>query len=134
MIMNFYIVFTKNRKKFDKYVKVNKVKNKTIIDIKQQLEEYNIINYNEYKEYFNLLIYTKINQTLMKKKDVYYLPNFSNKQMVVEDIFKIKKILENNVNFNILLFFDEFKDDDVVYQSILENMSIFNASQILKSY
>jgi len=127
-------VFTKNRKKFDKYVKVNKVKNKTIIDIKQQLEEYNIINYNEYKEYFNLLIYTKINQTLMKKKDVYYLPNFSNKQMVVEDIFKIKKILENNVNFNILLFFDEFKDDDVVYQSILENMSIFNASQILKSY
>mgnify|MGYP000868653215 CR=1 FL=1 len=132
--MNFYIVFTKNRKKFDKYVKVNKVKNKTIIDIKQQLEEYNIINYNEYKEYFNLLIYTKINQTLMKKKDVYYLPNFSNKQMVVEDIFKIKKILENNVNFNILLFFDEFKDDDVVYQSILENMSIFNASQILKSY
>lgn len=134
MIMNFYIVFTKNRKKFDKYVKVNKVKNKTIIDIKQQLEEYNIINYNEYKEYFNLLIYTKINQTLMKKKDVYYLPNFSNKQMVIEDIFKIKKILENNVNFNILLFFDEFKDDDVVYQSILENMSIFNASQILKSY
>lgn len=132
--MNFYIVFTKNRKKFDKYVKVNKIKNKTIIDIKQQLEEYNIINYNEYKEYFNLLIYTKINQTLMKKKDVYYLPNFSNKQMVVEDIFKIKKILENNVNFNILLFFDEFKDDDVVYQSILENMSIFNASQILKSY
>lgn len=132
--MNFYIVFTKNRKKFDKYVKVNKVKNKTIIDIKQQLDEYDIMNYNEYKEYFNLIIYTKINQTLLKKKDVYYLPNFSNKQLVIEDIFKIKKILENNVNFNILLFFDEFKDDDVVYQSILENMSIFNASQILKSY
>lgn len=132
--MNFYIVFTKNRKKFDKYVKVNKIKNKTIIDIKQQLEEYNIINYNEYKEYFNLLIYTKINQTLMKKKDVYYLPNFCNKQMIVEDIFKIKKILDGNVNFNILLFFDEFKDDDIVYQSILENMNIFNASQILKSY
>ena len=50
--MNFYIVFTKNRKKFDKYVKVNKIKNKTIIDIKQQLEECNINNsYIEYKEY-----------------------------------------------------------------------------------
>lgn len=133
--MNFYIVFTKNRKKFDKYVKVNKIKNKSIIDIKQQLDEYNInSSYNDYKEYFNLLVYTKINQSFMKKKDVYYLPNFSNKDIVVEDIFKIKKILNSNVNFNILLFFDEFKDDDSVYQSILSNMSIFNASQILKSY
>ena len=133
--MNFYIVFTKNRKKFDKYVKVNKIKNKIIIDIKQQLDEYNINNsYSEYKEYFNLLIYTKINQSLIKKKDIYYLPNFSNKNIVIEDIFKIKKILNNNVNFNILLFFDEFKDNEIVYQSILSNMSIFNASQILKSY
>ena len=60
--------------------------------------------------------------------------NFSNKNIVIEDIFKIKKILNNNVNFNILLFFDEFKDNEIVYQSILSNMSIFNASQILKSY
>jgi len=133
--MNFYIVFTKNRKKFDKYVKVNKIKNKVIIDIKQQLDEYCINNsYVEYKEYFNLLIYTKITQSIGKKKDVYYLPNFSNKDMVVEDIFKIKKILNETSNFNILLFFDEFKDDDSVYQSILSNMNIFNASQILKSY
>ena len=31
--MNFYLVLSKNRKKFDKYVKVNRVKNKIIIDI-----------------------------------------------------------------------------------------------------
>lgn len=133
--MNFYLVFTKNRKKFDKYVKVNKVKNKIIIDIKQQLDEYDIYNsYTDYKEYFNLIIYTKILQSFIKKKDVYYLPNFSNKNMNIEDIFKIKKILDNKVQFNILLFFDEFKDDDDVYQSILSNMNIFDASQILKSY
>lgn len=103
--MNFYIVFTKNRKKFDKYVKVNKVKNKIIIDIKQQLDECNINNsYLEYKEYFNLLIYTKITQSILKKKDIYYLPNFSNKDIIIEDLFKIKKILNDNVNFNILLF------------------------------
>ena len=81
-----------------------------------------------------LLIYTKITQSMGKKKDVYYLPNFANKDMIVEDIFKIKKILNDGSNFNILLFFDEFKDDDSVYQSILSNMNIFNASQILKSY
>jgi hypothetical protein len=77
--MNFYLVFTKSRKRFDKYVKVNRIKNKVIIDIKQQLEEYDI-SYVDYKEYFNLIIYTKIKHSLSKKKDIYYIPNFSNKE------------------------------------------------------
>ena len=131
--MNFYLVFTKSRKRFDKYVKVNRIKNKVIIDIKQQLEEYDI-SYPEYKEYFNLLIYTKIKHSLLKKKDIYYIPNFSNKSIDIEEVFKIKKILESNASFNILLFFDEFKDNEEVNQSILSNMNIFDASQILKSY
>ena len=131
--MNFYLVFTKNRKRFDKYVKVNRIKNKVIIDIRQQLDEYGV-TYPEYKEYFNLLIYTKITHSLNKKKDIYYIPNFSNKNMDVEEIFKIKNLLDDKTNFNILLFFDEFKDNEDVNQSILSNMNIFNASQILKSY
>ncbi len=131
--MNFYLVFTKSRKRFDKYVKVNRIKNKVIIDIKQQLEEYDI-SYPEYKEYFNLLIYTKIKHSLLKKKDIYYIPNFSNKALDIEEVFKIKKILEGKANFNILLFFDEFKDNEEINQSILSNMNIFDASQILKSY
>jgi len=132
--MNFYLVFTKNRKKFDKYVKVNKIRNKIIIDIKQQLDEFDISSYECFKEYFNLLIYNKITQSFVKKRDVYYLPNFSNKKLEVDEIFKIKKILDKNIKFNILIFFDEFKNDDDVYQSILSNMDIFDASQILKSY
>lgn len=131
--MNFYLVFTKSRKRFDKYVKVNRIKNKVIIDIKQQLEEYDI-SYPEYKEYFNLLIYTKITHSIHKKKDIYYLPNFCNKALDVEEIFKIKKILDGQSNFNILLFYDEFKDNDEINQSILSNMNLFDASQILKSY
>lgn len=131
--MNFYLVFTKSRKRFDKYVKVNRIKNKVIIDIKQQLDEYEI-SYDEYKEYFNLLIYHKITQSITKNKDVYYIPNFSNKNIKIEEVFKIKKILNDNVKFNILIFFDEFKDNDEINQSILSNMNIFDASQILKSY
>jgi hypothetical protein len=131
--MNFYLVFTKSRKRFDKYVKVNRIKNKVIIDIKQQLDEYDI-SYPEYKEYFNLLIYTKITHSLHKKKDIYYIPNFSNNSLDIEEVFKIKKLLEGNTNFNILLFFDEFKDNEEINQSILSNMNIFDASQILKSY
>lgn len=133
--MNFYLVFTKNRKRFDKYVKVNRIKNKIIIDINQQLEEYDISKcYLEYKEYFNLLIYTKITQSLVKGKDIYYIPNFSSDNLNIEEVFKMKKILSSETKFNILLFYDEFKNDDYINQSILSNMNIFNASQILKSY
>ncbi|MDY0268778.1 hypothetical protein [Trichloromonas sp.] len=133
--MNFYLVFTKSKKKFDKYVKVNKIRNKVIIDIKQQLEEYDIHNnYDIYKSYFNLLIYNKIVQSFSKNRDIYYIPNFSNKKLDVNDIFKIKKVLDSNIKFNILIFFDEFKNDEDIYQSILSNMNIFDASQILKSY
>ena len=37
--MNFYLVFTKNRKRFDKYVKVNRIKNKIIIGRKAKIHE-----------------------------------------------------------------------------------------------
>ena len=133
--MDFYLVFTKNRKRFDKYVKVNKIKNKVIIDIKSLLDEYDVEDYEKYKDYFNLIIYTRITHSLEKKKDIYYLPNFSNKNFDIEEIFKIKKLLNSNkTKFNILIFYDEFKDNDYINQSILENMNIFDASQILKSY
>lgn len=131
--MNFYLVFSKSRKKFDKYVKVNKIKNKVIIDIEQKLEEYEI-SYPEYKEYFNLLIFTKINHSISKMKDVYYIPNFSNKDLDIEIVFGIKKLLDPETKFNILLFFDEFKDDENINKAILSNMNLFDASQILKSY
>lgn len=132
--MDFYLVFTKNRKRFDKYIKVNKIKNKVIVDIKYLLDDYDIDNYIKYKDYFNLIIYTRITHSLQKKKDIYYIPNFSNKDFDIKEVFKIKKILNNKINFNILIFYDEFKDDDYINQSILENMNIFDASQILKSY
>jgi len=133
--MDFYLVFTKNRKRFDKYIKVNKIKNKVIIDIKFLLDDYEVDDYETYREYFNLIIYTRIKHSMDKNKDVYYIPNFSNKDFDIEEVFKIKKILSsNNMNFNILIFYDEFKDNDYINQSILENMNIFDASQILKSY
>lgn len=131
--MNFYIVFTKSRKRFDKYVKVNKIKNKVIIDIKSLLDEYDIDNYTDYKHYFNLIVYTKITHSLDKNKDVYYMPNFSNKNFDITEIFKIKDILKDT-KFNVLIFYDEFKDDNNINNSIIENMDIFDASQILKSY
>ncbi len=83
--MNFHIVFTKNRKRFDKFSKINKIRNKVIVDIKSMLTEYDV-EYDKYKEYFNILVYTRIQQSLNKGKDIYYIPNFSNKDAALVEI------------------------------------------------
>jgi len=131
--MDFYVVFCKNRKKFDKYVKVNRIKNKVIIDIKDQLEDIQIKDRVKYKDYFNLLIYTKIIQSMKKNKDIYYLPNFHDKTLQINDIIDLKKYTKNS-NFNILMFFDDFDHDDIVFKEIINYLDIFESSQIIKDY
>ena len=44
--MQFFCVFVRTKKKFDKYIKVNAIKNKYIIDIKKIIDEEEIIDYN----------------------------------------------------------------------------------------
>lgn len=134
--MEFYIVFVKNRKKLDKYIKINKIRNKTIIDIRQQLDDHGLDDTTEWREYFNLIIYTKITQTLKKNKDVYYIPNINKiHSLDIDDIFQIKENLNTgNLNFNLLFFFEDFKDNKQLYENILLNISLFDAIQIIKDY
>jgi translation initiation factor 1 (eIF-1/SUI1) len=135
-IMNFFMVFCKSRKKFDKYIKINRVRNKVIIDIKDQIEqEFKGGNYEKFRDHFNLIIYTKITQSLRKGKDIYYIPNFTNKEINIKEIFKIKEMFSAfDLKFNILLFYDEFKDDEVILNDVIENLGFFDSSQIIKDY
>ena len=133
--MEFYIVFVKNRKKLDKYIKINKVRNKTIIDIKQQLDDHGLDDVSEWREYFNLIIYTKITQTIRKNKDVYYIPNLCKlNSLEIDDIFQIKDNLVGKINFNLLFFFEDFKDNQKMYENLLSNISLFDAIQIIRDY
>jgi len=133
--MEFYIVFVKNRKKLDKYIKINKVRNKTIIDIKQQLDDHGLEDVTEWREYFNLIIYTKITQTIRKNKDVYYIPNLNKiNTLEIDDIFQIKENLIGKINFNLLFFFEDFKDNQKMYENLLSNISLFDAIQIIRDY
>lgn len=133
--MEFYIVFVKNRKKLDKYIKINRIRNKTIIDIKQQLEDYVLDDGTEWRDYFNLIIYSKISQTIRKNKDVYYIPNLNKiATLEIDDIFQIKENLTGKVNFNLLFFFEDFKDNQKLYENILSNISLFDAIQIIRDY
>ena len=128
-------MFVKNRKKLDKYIKVNKVRNKTIIDIKQQLDDHGLEDVTEWREYFNLIIYTKITQTIRKNKDVYYIPNLCKiSNLEIDDIFQIKENLTGKINFNLLFFFEDFKDNQKMYENLLSNISLFDAIQIIRDY
>ena len=131
--MNFSIVFCKNRKKFDKYVKINKIKNKTIVDIKQIIEEENL-DLQRYQEYFNLLVYTRITHTLKKNKDVYYIPNF-HRDLEVGTLKKFKEIFQEfGITFNSLIFYQEFADQPELQEDILNQMAYFDSSQIVEDF
>jgi len=131
--MNFYITMCKTRRKFDKYIKINRVRNKVIVDINELINEYEI-DIDKHRDYFNLMVYTRINHSLKKGKDIYYIPDFKTKDISVKELFKLKEILEFEINFNILLFYEEFMDNDVVLNDVFENMSKFTTSQIIKDY
>jgi len=129
--MNFFCVYVKTRKKMDKYIKVNKVKNKYIIDIKKIIEEEELINLED-KTYFKIIVFNKIQQAIIKNKDIYYIPDFEN-DFSIDKLLNLKKILGEN-NFNILVFYNEFRKNPDLIDQVFNNLSKFSNSQIIRDY
>lgn len=130
--MQFFCVYVKTRKKLDKYIKVNKIRNKYIIDIKKILEEEEI-NFEEQKTYLKIIIFQKIQQAIEKNKDVYYIPDFDS-MFSIEKLLNIKKILGGDNNFNILVFYNDFRKEVSLIDDVFDNLTKFNASQIIRDY
>ena len=130
--MQFFCVYVKTRKKLDKYIKVNKIRNKYIIDIKKILEEEEI-NFEEQKTYLKIIIFQKIQQAIEKNKDVYYVPDFDS-MFSIEKLLNIKKILGGENNFNILVFYNDFRKEVSLIDDVFDNLTKFNASQIIRDY
>lgn len=129
--MNFFCVYVKTRKKMDKYIKVNKVKNKYIIDIKKIIEEEEL-SHSEDKTYLKIIIFNKIQQAIDKKKDIYYIPDFEN-EFSIEKLLNLKKILGDN-SFNVLIFYNEFRKNPEIIDDVFSNLSKFTNSQIIRDY
>lgn len=133
--MNFYIVFCKTRKKFDKFIKINRIRNKVIVDIKEIKNEENIIINNKNKDYFNLMIYTKISHAMQKGKSIYYIPDFSNKDIDVKQVYSVKNVFNDfDFEFNALVFFKEFINDNNIKDDIFDNLDLFDNSQLIEDY
>lgn len=130
--MDFNIVLTKHRKKFDKFSKINKLKNKEIIDISNILLTENLCVIKD-REYLNTFIYLKIIEAMRKNKDIYYIPDFSNKDVFVSKLVKLKKLI-NLPNINVIMFFDDFIEDEDFISDFFNNVSNFDRLQILKDF
>ena len=130
--MDFFCVYVKTRKKLDKYVKTNHIKNKSIIDLKKILEDEEL-NFNRDKTYLKILINQKVQQALEKSKDIYYIPDFDN-EFSIEKLLNIKQLLDLKHNFNILVFYNDFRKDTEILSSVFENLTKFDNSQIIRDY
>jgi len=130
--MEFFCVYVKTRKKLDKYIKVNRIRNKYIIDIKKIMEEEEI-SFDKEKTYLKIIIFQKIQQAIDKNKDIYYIPDFDN-QFSIEKLINIRKILGEENNFNVLIFYNEFRKDPEILDDVLSNLSKFSNSQIIRDY
>ena len=129
--MNFFCVYVRTRKKFDKFIKVNKIKNKYIIDIKKIIEEEEA-NFSNDKTYLKILIFNKIQQAIERKKDIYYIPDFES-EFSIEKLLNLKKILGSN-SFNVLVFYNEFRKNQEIIDDLFSNLSKFSNSQIIRDY
>lgn len=130
--LNFFLVICKSKKKLDKYMKINRIRNKYIIDIKTMLDEEEM-NYEESKnsDLFKIQILKKINLAKEKNKDIYFIPYLEKKDSINYNIFNIKTIIETTHNFNLLFFYDDYNQETDL---LLNNIHEFEISQILKDY
>jgi hypothetical protein len=131
--LHFIVVLCKTRKKFDKYVKINKIRNKYIIDIKKMMED-EMVSAEELptSDIFKILILKKFNLAREKKKNVYYIPNLD----VIKNyskLFNIKEIMGATHNFNLLYFYEDFAPGEQP-EEIMNKISDFDVSQIIKDY
>ena len=84
--------------------------------------------------FFKILIWNKINMAKDKGKDIYYIPNFYNNDIEIEKLLFLKRsFCQDNLDFNLLLFFQEFIGTRW-FEDVMSNMEHFTHSQILKDY
>lgn len=131
--LNFFLVLCKTRKKLDKYMKLNRIRNKYIIDINKMLDETEM-TYQEAvdSDLFKVMIIKRISMAIEKKKDIYYVPYLKeNKSKPDSKVFNIKTKIDQTHNFNLLYFYTDFSEPQ---SEVLDRIGEFDLTQILKDY
>jgi hypothetical protein len=130
--MEFFCVYARTRKKVDKYLKINNIRNKYVIDIKKIIEEEEV-NFDDERTYLKILILNRIQQAIEKNKNIYYIPDFD-KEFSIEKLINIKKILGDENSFSVLVFYNEWRREPEILNDVMGNLSKFHTSQIIRDY
>lgn len=130
--INFFCVYVKTKKKFDKYTKVNRIRNKYVLDVRKMKEEEGVSSEDDLM-YIKILIFNKIQRALERGRDIYYIPDF-NDEFSIKKLMNLRKVLGEDSNFNILLFYDEFEKNEDIRSEALNNLTLFSNSQIIRDY
>jgi len=134
--MDFFCVYVKTRKKLDKYIKSNKIKNKYVVDIKKIFEEdisCENSSFESAKPFLKILVNKKIQEAIEKNKDIYYVPDFE-QDFSIEKLLRIRQILGYKNNFNILVFYNDFRKDRDILEEVNQNLTKFSNSLIIKDF
>ena len=91
------------------------------------------ISFDKERTYLKIIIFQKIQQAVDKNKDIYYIPDFES-EFSIEKLINIRKILGEENNFNVLIFYNEFRKDPEILGDVLGNLSKFSSSQIIRDY
>jgi hypothetical protein len=102
------------------------------VDIKKILEEEEI-DFDKDRTYLKILVNQKIQIAIEKNKDIYYVPDFEH-DFSIEKLLNIKRLLGEENNFNILIFFNDFRKDNDILDDVLGNLTKFSNSQIIRDY
>lgn len=131
-----FCVFTNNRKKLDKYVKVNKIKNKIIIDVQKLISSEKFdMNDPIQAKYMKILILKKINMAKAKGKKVYYIPHLKSDRFNMESLKTLKKLVGDNGKLGLIFFWKDFVNDkNGLKKKVIENIDIFTIVQMFEDY
>ena len=117
-------------------MKSNKIKNKYVVDIKKIFEE-DISSENSSfetaKPYLKILVHKKIQEAIEKNKDVYYVPDFD-QDFSITKLLNIRQLLGIENNFNILVFYNDFRKDRKILDDVNDNLTKFSNSLIIKDF
>lgn len=109
--MKLCLVYSKNRKKFDKYVKKNNISNKMVIDVKKMMEDEDISPGQMSDDFFKIHIWKKIEWALDRQKNIYYIPWTKNPNFNPNKTLKLRDLIPPEWIFELLLFHQDFKND-----------------------
>jgi hypothetical protein len=106
--MKLNLVFYRNKRRFDKWVKLNSLDVRNQVDVKKIVEEFNTFNNSKYAK---VVLQNKITTCIEDGTDIWYFPALKN----IPEVDDIQKLLKkfNSQDTHLIIFSKDFDKFDM---------------------